>query len=523
MKTKVAVPINATTAQGVLDQVALALDTGADVLEWRSDFLEGITAELAGQVIGQIQSKIGSRAELLVTCRDKQEGGAQDLSLDLRVGVLTQAVQSGVHYIDVEFVNYQKTHVRQAIDQALKEGQSCRLILSAHDFDRRFNDIRALYRSMVQHNPKAIAKLVYTADHINHCFEAFDVLHARQSDAIVLCMGQAGLISRILAPKLGGFLTFASLDADSGTAPGQMTVQQYRAQYSPDSMNLDTELYGIIADPVGHSMSPAIHNACFAKLGLNKRYLPFWVTGTMNDFTEFLDHLCARPWLDARGFSVSIPHKLHALEYALARGGFVEPLAEKIGAVNTLVMNQASGKPSAFNTDYAGAMDAICQTLKIERASLADKRVAVVGAGGVSRAIVAGLTDVGTRVCIYNRTVGKAQDLAEAFACEYAGLDALSAMRADLLVNGTSLGMSPDIEGMPVPEGVLNANMAVFDTVYNPLQTRLLRTAKAKGATVIDGLSMFVGQATAQFKLFTGQAGDACLMREVVMTHLSER
>jgi shikimate dehydrogenase len=198
-------------------------------------------------------------------------------------------------------------------------------------------------------------------------------------------------------------------------------------------------------------------------------------------------------------------------------------LAQKIGAVNTLAIDQATGKPQAFNTDYAGAMDAICQTLKIKRADLAHKRVAVVGAGGVSRAIVAGLRDVGASVCIYNRTVEKAQALAEAFACEYAGLDALSAMTADLLVNGTSLGMSPDIEDMPVPEGVLNTNMAVFDTIYNPLQTRLLKTAQAKGACVIDGLCMFVGQAMAQFELFTGQAGDAHLMREVVMTHLSER
>jgi 3-dehydroquinate dehydratase/shikimate dehydrogenase len=520
MKTKVAVPINATTAQGVLDQVALGLDAGADVLEWRSDFLQDVSVNLAGRVITEIQTKIGSRAELLVTCRDPEEGGAQALSLDLRVGVLCEAVQLGVQYIDIEFVNYQRPHVRQAIDQALGEGHACRLILSAHNFDSRFNDIRSLYRAMVQANPRAIAKLVYMADHINHCFEAFDVLHARESDAIVLCMGQAGMVTRILAPKLGGFLTFASLDADSATASGQMTVTQYRTQYCPETMDQDTALYGIIADPVGHSMSPAIHNACFARLGLNKRYLPFWVTGSMNDFTEFLDHLCARPWLGAHGFSVTIPHKLHALEYALARRGVVEPLAQKIGAVNTLVMDPDTGKPSAYNTDYAGAMDAICQALNIERAHLASKRVAVVGAGGVSRAIVAGLKDVGASVCIYNRTVAKAQDLAEVFACEYAGLDALDTMTADLLVNGTSLGMSPNTEDMPVPEGVLNARMAVFDTVYNPLHTRLLQTAEARGATVIDGLSMFVGQAMAQFQLFTGQAGDPDLMRGVVMTQL---
>jgi 3-dehydroquinate dehydratase/shikimate dehydrogenase len=523
MQTKVAVPINASTVQGVLKQVDLALKAGADVLEWRSDYLEDVTAELAAQVIGQILPRLDSNAELLVTCRDVLEGGARTLDLTVRVAVLVQAVACGAQYIDLEYVNYSKPDVKQAIDQALAETPTCRLILSAHDFDSPFEDIRALYRAISQMNPKAIAKMVYTPLHINDCFEALDVLHEAQSDVIVLCMGQAGWMSRILAPKLGGFLTFASVDSAGTTAPGQLSVEEYKALYCPDTMNGDTELYGILADPVGHSMSPAIHNACFAQLGLNKRYLPCLVSGDLKHFTEFLDNLMARPWLNVRGFSVTIPHKVHALEYTQARGGQIEPLAQKIGAVNTLIFDTLTGRPSAYNTDYAGAMDAICQTLRMERRDLAGQRVAVVGAGGVSRAIVAGLADVGAEVCIYNRTVEKAQALAEVFACEYAGLDALDSLQANLLVNGTSLGMSPHVETMPVPESVLTANMAVFDTVYNPLQTRLLKTAEAKGSAVVDGLAMFVGQAMAQFKLFTGQRGDPDLMREVVMTQLGER
>ena len=523
MTTKVAVPINASTVEGVLEQVDLALRAGADVLEWRSDYLEDVTAELAAQVTGQILARLDSNAELLVTCRDVLEGGVRALDLTVRVAVLGQAVACGAQYIDLEYVNYSKPDVKQAIDQALAETPTCRLILSAHDFERPFEDIRALHRAMHQMNPRAIAKMVYAPHHINDCFEALDVLHEAQSDVIVLCMDQAGWMSRILAPKLGGFLTFASVDSAGTTAPGQLTVEQYKTLYCPDTMNRGTELYGILADPVGHSMSPAIHNACFAQLGLNKRYLPFLVSGDLKHFTEFLDNLMARPWLNVRGFSVTIPHKVHALEYTQARGGHIEPLAQKIGAVNTLVFDAHTGQPSAYNTDYAGAMDAICQTLGMDRRDMAGQRVAVVGAGGVSRAIVAGLADVGAEVCIYNRTVEKARALAEVFACEYAGLDALASLQATLLVNGTSLGMSPNVETMPVPESVLTANMAVFDTVYNPLQTRLLKTAQAKGSAVVDGLAMFVGQAMAQFKLFTGQGGDPDLMREVVMTQLGER
>jgi 3-dehydroquinate dehydratase/shikimate dehydrogenase len=397
------------------------------------------------------------------------------------------------------------------------------LILSAHDFDSPFEDIRALYKAMQQINPRAIAKMVFTPFHINDCFEAFDVLHAAHSDVIALGMGQAGQISRILAPKLGGFLTFASLDEAHATAPGQMTVQHYRDLYRPESMTAETELFGVIAEPVGHSMSPAIHNACFAKLGMNRRYLPLLVSDDFTGLTAFLDNLCARPWMQARGFSVTLPHKHNALDYTRARKGHIEPLAEAIGAANTLILDPVTSRPSAYNTDYAGALDAMCQGLKIQRTDLAGKRVAVVGAGGVSRAIVAGLIDVGANVCIYNRTVERGQHLAETFGCDYAGLDALDGMAADLLVNGTSVGMSPHIEDMPVPEAVLRPSMAVFDTVYNPLETRLLKVARARGCPVVDGLAMFVGQAMVQFNLFTGQAGDPDLMRDVVMTQLRGR
>ena len=523
MKTKVAVPINASSVEGVLEQVELALKAGADVLEWRSDYLEGVAPELAARVVNLILPRLNSTAELLVTCRDVLEGGARELDLAVRVAVLAQAVASGAQYIDLEYVNYRKSHVKQAIDRALTDASKCRLILSAHEFDSPFEDIRALYRTMYRANPRAIVKMVYAPRHINDCFEALDVLHEASSDVIVLCMGQVGWMSRILAPKLGGFLTFASVNQAGTTAPGQMTVEQYKTLYRPDTMNWDTELYGILADPVGHSMSPAIHNACFAQSGLNKRYLPFLVSGDQTHFTEFLDNFTSRPWLNARGFSVTIPHKVHALNYTRARGGQVEPLAEKIGAVNTLVYDAHTGQPCAYNTDYAGAMDAIYQTLGMDRRDMSGRHVAVVGAGGVSRAIVAGLTDVGASVCIYNRTKDKARALSEAFACEYAGLDALDSLQADLLINGTSLGMSPHVETMPVPEAVLTADMAVFDTVYNPLQTRLLKTAQARGCAVVDGLAMFVGQAMAQFKLFTGQTGDPDLMREVVMTQLGER
>ncbi|MEN6335324.1 MAG: shikimate dehydrogenase, partial [Phycisphaerales bacterium] len=400
-----------------------------------------------------------------------------------------------------------------------------RLILSTHDFAGRFPDLRGLFREIARACPGAIPKLVYTARHINDCFEAFDLLHETRGDRIVLCMGEAGLISRVLAKKLGAFVTFASLDKQAATAPGQLTVDAFKRLYRYDAIDAGTELFGVIADPVGHSLSPAIHNASFADKSMNRLYLPLLVQGGQAEFDAFLDNVLARPWLDFRGFSVTIPHKHSALEYVRRKGGFIEPLAEKIGATNTLLIERraTSHEPrlQAYNTDYAGALDAITQGMGIERRDLRGVSVAVVGAGGVSRAIVAGLTDAGAKVTIYNRTLERAQELAADFGCKAAGLDDLSRLDARLLVNCTSIGMHPKVDAAPVPADLIKPGMAVFDTVYNPAETLLLKQAREKGAKTIDGVAMFVNQAAAQFRLFTDQQVNADTMRVVITRHLA--
>ena len=243
----------------------------------------------------------------------------------------------------------------QEIKQALSKNKKTGLILSAHNFKTKFADINKLYREIKKAYPSAIPKLVYTANHINDCFEAFDLLHNTKGERIVFCMGQAGLISRIIAKKLGSLVTFASIDENTATAPGQLTIEQFKKLYRYDSINNKTALYGVIADPVGHSLSPHVHNACFGKAGLNKVYLPLLVQGGREEFNRFFDNILARPWLDFKGFSVTIPHKENALAYVKRKKGFVEPLAEKIGAANTIII-KAGGKLAAYNTDYRSAL-----------------------------------------------------------------------------------------------------------------------------------------------------------------------
>jgi len=517
--TYLTVPIAAENLGRAAEQTKAAVAAGAELLELRTDYLENLSVDLVKSLINQTRAASSRLIPLIVTCRDQRQGGVRPYPQQLRIDVLTAALKAGVEFIDIEFDNFLRTENQEKIRVALSQNAKGRLILSAHNFSTKFADLKRLYRSILTLYPVAIPKLVYTANHINDCFEAFDLLQQTGGERIVFCMGEAGLISRILAKKLGSFLTFASIDEQSATAPGQLTVKQFKELYRYDNINIKTELFGVIADPVGHSLSPAIHNACFAEKGMNKLYLPLLVEGGQDKFDKFLNNALYRGWLNFKGFSVTIPHKQSALSFARARHGFIEPLAEKIGAVNTLVVG-LERKLAAYNTDYAAALDAITAALKMNRTGLKDMPVAVIGAGGVARAIVAGLSNAGAKIKIYNRTVERAEKLAAEFNCEFAGLDDLQNLDAKLLINCTSIGMHPDVDATPVPAECLKKGMAVFDTVYNPAQALLLKQAKRKRLKTIDGVSMFVNQALAQFKLFTGQDAESALMRKTVVSFL---
>ncbi len=515
MHTKLIVPIPAQGPEQAKQQIKSAQAAGAEMLELRVDYLENLSVEMVRDMVAEIKKAGAKSLPVIVTCRDKQQGGARNHPRQLRVDVLTGALKAGADFIDFEYDNFLVTENQERIRLAVSQHSKSRLILSAHNFKANFDNIGKLYRDISTVSPGAIPKLVYTANHINDCFEAFDLLHRTSSERIVFCMGEAGLISRIIAKKLNSLVTFASIGQENATAPGQLTIKQFRELYRCDSIDADTELFGVIADPVGHSLSPAIHNACFGEKKMNRLYLPLWIKGGQQEFDSFMHSVLTRKWLSFKGFSVTIPHKQSALDFVRANNGFVEPLAEKIGAANTLLIGP-NGKLFAYNTDYAGALDAITSGMSITRAELKSMPVAVVGAGGVGRAIVAGLSDAGAKIKIYNRTVKKAEKLAVEFNCEFSPLDDLKNLDAKLLINCTSIGMHPNVNATPVPKESLKKGMAVFDTVYNPAQTLLLKEAKKKRAKTIDGISMFVNQAMAQFKLFTNTDGNAELMRKKV-------
>lgn len=517
--TYLTVPIAADNPDEAKRQIKAAKAAGAEMLELRVDYLKNLRVDLVKSLVAYVKAARGRKVPIIVTCRDIGQGGAIGYPDQLRIDVLTAALQAGAEIIDFEYEKFLPSGNQERIRRALSQAPKARLILSAHNFEAKFSNIVKLHRHIQTLNPAAIPKLIYKANHINDCFEAFDLLHKTGGERIVFCMGEDGLVSRIIAKKLGSFVTFASIDEKTATAPGQLTAKQFKRLYRFDSIDAVTKLFGVIAEPVGHSLSPAIHNRCFAEKKVNSLYLPLLVRGGRAEFDLFMNSITLRKWLGFRGFSVTIPHKQNALKFVREKRGDVEPLAKKIGAVNTVVIGP-NDSLNAYNTDYAAAMDVITSKLKITRARLAGLNVAVIGAGGVARAIVAGLSDAGAKITIYNRTVERGKGLAAEFGCEFEPLEDLANLDAKLVINCTSIGMHPDTKTTPLSKKYIKKDMAVFDTVYNPPQTLLLKHAKEKKAKTADGLTMFVNQAAAQFKLFTGKNADKKLMRRTISNRL---
>jgi 3-dehydroquinate dehydratase/shikimate dehydrogenase len=509
--TYLTVPIAAETIDQAVGQITSGVAAGAEMLELRADHLADLQPDRVPELLAYVRQAKPPSMPFIVTCRSKQQGGARAWPDDLRVDVLAAAAKNGANFIDCEYETFTQIKHQEKIRLALSNSARTRLILSAHSLKGPFPDIAALYRHITTTYPASIPKLVYTANHINDCFAALDLLSRTSDDRIVFCMGEAGLITRIIAKKLKSYLTFASLDEDTATAPGQLSVADIKKIYRYDDINEQTELYGVIGYPLVHSLSPLVHNACFAAAKMNKLYLPILIEGGRDEFDLFIDRLLARRALGFKAFSVTIPHKQNALNYVDRKAGKIEPLAEIIGAANTLLFGP-DDRTSAYNTDCQAAIDAIKTAVK----NLSGITAAVIGAGGAARALVAGLTAEGAQITIYNRTVKKAERLADEFNCQFGSLDDLKNLDAKLLVNCTSLGMFPDIETTPIDAKRLKRGVTVFDTVYNPSETLLLRNAKKARAKTVSGLEMFINQAAAQFKLFTRQDPDLPLIRDIL-------
>jgi 3-dehydroquinate dehydratase/shikimate dehydrogenase len=536
------------SVEQALAMAALAAEQGADLVEFRID---QFTDDLPG--LAQLIDR--SPLPCVLTCRPTWEGGHFDGEEQKRVSVIEHAglpTASGrtPAYIDVELAAYQvSANLRQKVGLVVDHERQVRqvtagLILSSHDFQTRPADLLQKVHAMAQAPACRVIKVAWRARSLRDNIEAFELVSQRLKPTIALCMGEEGLPSRVLAKKFGALLTFAALDQNNGTAPGQPTVRQIKDLYRWDKITGRTSVYGVIGWPVGHSMSPAIHNAGFDATGFDGVYLPMPIPDAYEHFKATVGAWLDFAPLDFKGASVTIPHKENLLKFGAERGAQIEGLASLIGAANTLTV-RPDGSLYISNSDYAGALDAVCDGLGIPRAGLAGMRVGVIGAGGAARAIVAGFAGHGANVVIYNRTLEKARQIADAFGdgkldglAQGVGapgkivaqpMEKLADSCCQVFINCTPLGMHPNTDATPFESikqvvGSCKAGgpVTVFDTIYNPVQTRLLKEAKEAGCLTIPGTEMFVRQAAAQFSLWTGRPAPVDVFRKVLDAKLGQ-
>lgn len=488
---------------------AAALRAGATAIEWRIDDYEK-DAEALRAVILRF-----THVPCIVTCRSAPEGGAFSGDTMQRVARLIEVARRTGAYVDFEFADWQRSdNIRQKVLLAAADpaGGEPRLILSHHCFDAAPDDPIAVLATMPCDDRARVVKLAWKARDLCDNLTAFDLMRAADCAGggparIVICMGEEGRASRILAGKFGAWGTYASQAHDRATAPGQLSIDEMIEDFRWKTINADTAWYGVIGHPVAHSRSPMLFNRLFRQHGLNAVYLPLDVANE-DVLARWLDGVRDRPWLDVRGFSITMPHKVAALRLA---DDVPDARTRRIGSVNTLVLRGA--RYHAYNTDAPAAIESLTSALALSSADLRGLSVDVLGTGGAARAVCAGLIDAGAEVTLFGRNVKTASSLAAAFGCQARSWAERTDGSGEVLINATNIGMWPKVEDSPMPAEGLSRRRLVFDLIYNPLQTRLLSDAAGAGAAVLSGLDMFARQAALQFRLWTGRSADVSVLR----------
>ena len=466
-------------------------EQGAKMVELRLDYV-------AGRV--NIRRLLADRPEgcqVIITCRRKEDGGKWQGSEEARVLLLREAIAEGVDWVDLE---------EDVAGQIPRFGRT-RRIVSYHNFRKTPDDLRELHARMSKLNPD-IVKIATMANVPHDNVRMLEMIQESEVPTVGMCMGDIGTPSRILAGKFGAPFTYATFHHERTLAPGQLSFKHMTEIYRYERIGPNTTVFGVIADPVGHSLSPHVHNAAFEARGIDAVYVPFRVPA--DALGQFMEDA---PRLGIKGLSVTIPHKEAIARYLTK----VDPAVKSIAAVNTIVFEGA--EVIGYNTDYNAAMDCLEHQLGdigADPSPLKNKRVLVLGAGGVARPIVFGLRKRGAATTIASRTLARAERLAHSFEAKAVDWEARHRANADIIVNCTPIGMHPNVDESPIHKTFLKPAMLAFDTVYNPESTLLVKDARSRNCAVITGVEMFVRQAMLQFFLFTRKEAPAELMREVL-------
>ncbi len=435
----------------------------------------------------------------IATCRRKQNGGNFAGSLKAELEILVGAVQAGCQVVDLEVESAEECKRSQLAQfRQTIASSAAALLISFHDFTRTKGLEHAAQR--IERFDPDFVKVVSTARSLADNLAVLRLIEDLSVSAHVvgLAMGEEGILSRVLAPRAGAAFTFASSAEGAETAPGQVTARTMRDLYRVEQLDAATRVFGVAGNPIAHSLSPLLHNCAFQREKVNAVLLPL-KTRALSDLLTVVREL------PLAGVAVTMPLKQELLPH-LAN---MDPLTARIGACNTL-RTGADGKLYGFNTDVAGVVRPLEKRLRLQGA-----RVAVLGAGGAARAAVFGLVEQGAEVFIVNRTHESAVALAKKAKAKSLKRELLAKNRFDVLINTTPCGMAGNKQAMPIEEKELNAGL-VFDMVYNPLETPLLKLARSRGLPVIGGLEMFVEQGARQFEIWTGKPAPEAEMMRVV-------
>jgi 3-dehydroquinate dehydratase / shikimate dehydrogenase len=492
---KVCVAVTGTDAVDMMAKAeALARDNS--FLEFRLDYLTR-----PALVLPKIKRFMEYRPHVMAiaTCRRVSAGGRFRGSVASELDVLSKAAAAGCQLVDLEL----QSAVRKPEQLKRLRGRAA-LILSYHDYrgTRKLQETLEKMRKF----PADFYKIVGTATALydNVIMMKFLEKESDRHSLIGVCMGEQGIISRILGVRAGSAFTFAAISSDDKTAPGQMTAQDLRSTYRIEQVDAATRVYGVAGDPVAHSLSPAIMNAALRRENVNGVYVALHAK-TLKDLMA-----CVRE-IPIHGLSITMPYKESILKYL----DNTDSHTAKIGACNTVVRAQ-DGKLYGFNTDATGVIRPLEQRIPIEKA-----RILVLGAGGAARAAVYGLKERGAEVYILNRSAGPAQKLARSARARMMKRADMKKTSFDVIINATPVGMGNTRES-PLNENEINARY-LFDMIYDPAETRLVKLAQQRGLQVIPGIEMFVHQAARQFEIWTGKPAPWAEMLRVVTLALQER
>jgi 3-dehydroquinate dehydratase/shikimate dehydrogenase len=482
----------------VVAELQEAVKRGAKFIELRLDFL--------AKAVDFKRLAPLKQCPWVATLRRPADGGRYTGTEQERLMILRQAIVSGAfEWVDLE----------TDIADGIKRFGPVKRIVSYHNTAETPANIDEIYANMLRQDAD-VYKLAVAAQSAEDAARVIQLQRTAPKPTIAFCMGDIGLPTRFLSLKFGAPWIYAAFNKERGIAPGLPSFDELRTTYPVRSITADTKIFGVVGDPVGHSFSPLLHNHMYKKLGVNALYLPFRVPrGQLPHALDMYEQI------PVHGYSVTIPHK----EVAATLARESEATVQTTASANTLVRRDDS-KFVAANTDYAAAADSIKAHLA-ERAKdgpvvqLSQLSVLILGAGGVARSIAAALHREGAQITITARTYERAQRLAEDIKCKAVDWHARHSVSFDVLINCTPVGMHPNVDEAPCHFSILKPGTVVFDTIYNPETTLLIREARSRGCDTITGVDMFVRQAARQIELFTALAPDTDAMRLIMRKALS--